>query len=213
MRELTDKQREVLDFIRSFTARYTVPPTVREIGERFRVTPRAAFDHLRALERKGALQRRPSPRRTSRALTPIEPAASSTFRTVPILGRIAAGGPRLAEENREGDLPLAASALPGGGENVFALRVRGDSMIGAHICDGDLVVVRKQDSAQPNEIVVALIDAEGGEGEATVKRFLRDGPRVVLKPENPALDPIVIDTRERSVRIIGRVVGLIRGLA
>src|SRR5215470_16073887 len=126
MRELTDKQREVLGFIRSFTARNSVPPTVREIGERFRVTPRAAFDHLRALERKGALQRRPSPRRTSRALTPIEPTASSTFRTVPILGRIAAGGPHLAEENREGDLPLAASALPGGGENVFALRVRGD---------------------------------------------------------------------------------------
>src|SRR5213593_2932022 len=101
MRELTDKQREVLGFIRSFTARYTVPPTVREIGERFRVPPRAAFDHLRALDRKGALQRRPSARPTSRALTPTEPLAASTYRSVPILGRIAAGGPRLAEEDRE----------------------------------------------------------------------------------------------------------------
>src|SRR6058998_2594171 len=198
MRELTDKQREVLGFIRSFTARHTVPPTVREIGERFRVTPRAAFDHLRALERKGALQRRASARRTSRALTPTEPAAASAYRAVPILGRIAAGGPRLAEENREGELPLAPSSLPGNG---------------AHICDGDLVLVRRQDSAQPNDIVVALIDAEGGEGEATVKRFLRDGPRVVLKPENPALAPIVIDTREQTVRIVGRVVGLVRGIA
>ena len=213
MRELTDKQREVLGFIRSFTARHTVPPTVREIGERFRVTPRAAFDHLRALERKGALQRRASARRTSRALTPTEPSPASAYRSIPILGRIAAGGPRLAEENREGELPLAPSSLPGNGEDVFALRVRGDSMIGAHICDGDLVLVRRQDSAQPNDIVVALIDAEGGEGEATVKRFLRDGPCVVLKPENPALAPIVIDTREQTVRIVGRVVGLVRGIA
>src|SRR6266550_2178483 len=202
MRELTDKQREVLGFIRSFTARHAVPPTFREIGERFRVTPRAAFDHLRAL------QRRASARRTSRALTLTEPSPASAYRSIPILGRIAAGGPRLAEENREGELPLAPSSLPGNGEDVFALRVRGDSMIGAHICDGDLVLVRRQDSAQPNDIVVALIDAEGGEGEATVKRFLRDGPRVVLKPENPALAPIVIDTREQTVRIVGRVVGL-----
>src|SRR5437660_163185 len=88
MRELTDKQREVLDFIRSFTARHAVPPTVREIGERFRVTPRAAFDHLRALERKGALQRRASARRTSRALTPTEPSPASACRSIPILGRI-----------------------------------------------------------------------------------------------------------------------------
>ena len=132
---------------------------------------------------------------------------------MPILGRIAAGGPRLAEENREGDLPIAPSSLPGGGENVFALRVRGDSMIGAHICDGDLVLVRQQESAQPNEIVVALIDGESGEGEATVKRFLRDGPRIVLKPENPALKPIIVDTREQTVRILGTVVGLIRGIA
>jgi len=75
------------------------------------------------------------------------------------------------------------------------------------------VLVRRQESAQPNDIVVALIDAEGGEGEATVKRFLRDGSRVVLKPENPALAPIVIDTREQTVRILGRVVGLVRGIA
>jgi repressor LexA len=213
MRELTDKQREVLSFIRSFTSAHGVPPTVREIGEHFRVTPRAAFDHLRALGRKGALQRRASTRRTSRALTPTESPTSRGYRPVPILGRIAAGGPRLAEEDREGELPLAPSSLPGGGEDVFALRVRGDSMIGAHICDGDLVVVRRQDTAQPNEIVVALIDAEGGGGEATVKRFLRDGPRVVLKPENSAFKPLVVDTREQSVRILGKVVGLIRGIA
>lgn len=213
MRELTAKQREVLEFIRTFTGAHGVPPTVREIGEQFRITPRAAFDHLKALERKGALQRRPSVRRTSRALVAVGGPPPSTYRPVPILGRIAAGGPRLAVEDREGELPILASSLPGGGEDIFALRVRGDSMIGAHICDGDLVLVRRQDTAQPNDIVVALVEGDGAEPEATVKRFLRDGPRVVLKPENPALRPIVVDLREQRCRILGRVIGVIRGIA
>ena len=209
MRELTERQQEVLGFIRSFTARHGVPPTVREIGAQFHVTPRAAFDHLRALERKGALQRRVSAGRTSRALTLAGPAPNS-YRSVPILGRIAAGLPLLAEENREGELPVAASALPGGGDDVFALRVRGESMIDAHICDGDLVLVRRQDSAQSADIVVALI-GDGGEEEATVKRFFRDGERVVLKPEHPTMAPIVVDPREREVRVLGKVVGVLRG--
>ena len=212
MRELTGRQREVLGFIRTFTMRHGVPPTVREIGEKFQVTPRAAFDHLRALERKGMLQRRPSAGRTSRVLT-LADAAPRTDRVVPILGRIAAGQPILAEENREGELPIAASALEGRGEDVFALRVHGESMIDAHICDGDLVLVRRQDSAQPNDIVVALVESGGGDGEATVKRFQRDGERVVLKPEHPTMAPIVVDPRERSVRILGKVIGLLRGIA
>jgi len=210
MRELTAKQREVLGFIGSFTARHGVPPTVREIGERFRVTPRAAFDHLRALERKGMLQRRASAGRTSRALT-LASAAGQARHAVPIVGRVAAGQPLLAAENIEGELPIAAASLPGHGEDMFALRVRGDSMIEAHICDGDLVLVRRQDSAAPNEIVVAMVEGEAGE-EATVKRFLRQGERVVLKPEHPTMAPIVVDPRERRVRIVGKVVGLVRGL-
>jgi repressor LexA len=205
MRELTSRQQDVLEFIRTFTARHGVPPTVREIGDEFRVTPRAAFDHLRALERKGMLQRRAAAGRTSRALT-LADAGPSGMRRVPILGRIAAGSPLLAEENRDGELPLAGSALPGGGEDVFALRVRGDSMVEAHICDGDLVLVRRQDSAQARDIVVAMVD-----GEATVKRYLRDGVRVVLKPEHPTMPPIVVDPRERDVKILGKVIGLLRG--
>src|SRR2546425_10450470 len=117
MRELTNRQREVLGFMRSFQAKYGVPPTVRELGERFHVTPRAAFDHLRALERKGELQRRVSVGRTSRALTITGSTPPSTYRPVPVLGRIAAGTPLLADENREGDLPVASSALPGGGDD------------------------------------------------------------------------------------------------
>src|SRR5216110_1775137 len=105
MRELTDKQQEVLGFIRTFVARHGVPPTVREIGGKFRVTPRAAFDHLRALERKGMLQRRTAPGRTARGLTLTEAAGGRSGTVpVPILGRIAAGQPLLAEENREGEL-------------------------------------------------------------------------------------------------------------
>jgi repressor LexA len=206
MRELTSRQRDVLGFIRMFSARHGVPPTVREIGEKFRVTPRAAFDHLRALEKKGVLQRRSAAGRTSRALT-LADQAPGGFRRVPILGRIAAGAPLLAAENRDGELPLAPSALPGGGDDVFALRVRGDSMIGAHICDGDLVLVRRQDSAHAHDIVVAMID-----GDATVKRFHRDGPRVVLKPEHPTMAPIVVDPREHDVKILGKVIGLMRGV-
>jgi len=210
MRELTERQSDVLNFIKSFTARHGVPPTVREIGEKFRVTPRAAFDHLKALERKGMLQRRASAGRTSRALTLTEPVAGRGGRSIPILGRIAAGQPLLAEENREGELGIAAESLPGRGEDLFALRVRGESMIDAHICDGDLVLVRRQDSAQVNDIVVAMIGSDS-EAEATVKRFQRDGQLVVLKPEHPTMAPIVIDPRERPVKILGKVVGLLRG--
>ncbi|HEV8585931.1 MAG TPA: transcriptional repressor LexA [Methylomirabilota bacterium] len=209
MRELTEKQREVLGFIRSFVGKHGVPPTVREIGDRFKVTPRAAFDHLRALERKGALQRRASVGRTSRALTLTDMPARA--QAVPILGRVAAGQPLLAVENREGELHIAPASLPARGEDLFALRVRGESMIEAHICDGDLVLVRRQDSAATNDIVVALIESESGEGEATVKRFQREGERVVLKPENHAMSPIVVDPRRTSVKILGKVVGVLRG--
>jgi repressor LexA len=210
MRELTDKQQEVLGFIRTFVAKHGVPPTVREIGDRFKVTPRAAFDHLRALERKGALQRRVSAGRTSRALTLTDAPVRATH-AVPILGRVAAGQPLLATENREGELHIAAASLPGRAEDLFALRVRGESMIEAHICDGDLVLVRRQDSASPNDIVVALVESESGEAEATVKRFSREGERVVLKPEHPTMAPIVIDPRRTPVTILGKVVGVLRG--
>jgi len=209
LRELTARQRDVLNFMRAFSARHGVPPTVREIGDKFGVTPRAAFDHLRALERKGMLQRRAGGR-TARALTLSDAAGGRASAGVPILGRVAAGQPLLAEENWDGELPIAPGALPGRGEDLFALRVRGDSMIDAHICDGDLVLVRKQESAQLNDIVVAMVEAEAG-GEATVKRYQRDGERVVLKPEHPTMRPIVVDPREHPVRILGKVVGLLRG--
>jgi repressor LexA len=205
MRELTRRQREVLAFMRSFSQRHGVPPTVREIGGRFGFTPRAAFDHLRALERKGELRRRPTAGRTSRALTLPERGVAT--RQVPVLGRIAAGEPLLAEQNVEGTLPLAADWLARKGDEVFALRVRGESMVGAHILEGDLVLVRRQESAEPGDIVVALLD-----NEATVKRFARQGSAIVLKPEHPSMAPIVVRPGRKDFKILGKVVGLVREL-
>jgi repressor LexA len=205
MKSLTDRQREILEFIRAFTQRHGLPPTVREVGERFRVTPRAAFDHIRALERKGALKRRATAKRSSRSLVLADYRAAQ-FREVPILGRIAAGAPLLAEENREGSVPIDPAWFIAQGDDLFALRVHGDSMVNAHIVEGDLVLVRRQESARPGEIVVALLDHE-----ATVKRFGREGEAVVLKPEHPTLPPIVVPPGEKEVKILGKVVGLLRG--
>ena len=209
MKELTNRQREVLAFIRSFADRHGAPPTVREIGERFRFTARAAFDHLRALERKGMLQRRVSAKRVSRTLVPLDRAAPrrAAPAEIPIIGRIAAGTPRLAVESSEGGIPVTAEWFARRGEDVFALRVQGDSMIEAHIVDGDWVVVRRQESAQSGEIVAAMVG-----DEATVKRLERQGDRVILRPAHPTLKPIVLEPGQADARILGKVVGVVRGL-
>jgi repressor LexA len=204
-RRLTQRQDEVLTFIRQFTQRHGVPPTVREIGQRFHVTPRAAFDHLRALERKGYLRRRATAGRTSRALTLAERGVPA--REIPILGRIAAGTPLFSEAHHDGTLPLGGEWFARQGGELFGLRVRGESMVDAHIVEGDLVIVRRQDHAQPGDIVVALVD-----GEATVKRFARSGQAVVLKPEHPTLAPIVVEPDDKEVKILGKVVGVVREL-
>jgi len=204
MHELTRRQREILGFIKTFTQRHSVPPTVREIGGRFHVTPRAAFDHLRALERKGHLRRRVTAGRSSRNLTLVERAPAT--REVPVYGRIAAGEPLFAEQNLEGTLPVGVEWLASKGEEVFALKVRGDSMINAHIVEGDLVLVRRQQSAEPGDIVVALLD-----NEATVKRFTRQGEAIVLKPEHPTMAPILVRQGQKDFKILGKVVGLVRG--
>jgi repressor LexA len=204
---MTQRQREVLGFMRGFSDKHGAPPTVREIAERFRFTPRAAFDHLRALERKGMLQRRVSDKRVSRllVLTDRGPERARREREIPILGNIAAGAPIFAVENREDVIPVRPEWLAAKGGDVFALRVRGDSMIEAHIADGDLVLVRKQESAAAGDIVAAMIDQE-----ATVKRFATEGGAVVLKPEHPTMKPIVVDPQRADFRILGKVIGLIR---
>ena len=204
---LTDRQREVFEFIQAFSEEHGVPPTVREIGGRFHVTPSAAFDHLRALERKGFLRRRSTGGRTSRALTLAVP-----LRTTRTRCPFSAASPPVRRSWRRrtgtGTLPLDPALVGGRGDDVFGLRVRGESMINAHIVEGDLVLVRRQDHAQPGDIVVALVD-----GEATVKRFARDANHaVLLRPEHPTMGPIIIREGEKDLRILGKVVGLVRGL-
>ena len=207
MKDMTQRQREVLGFMRGFAEKHGAPPTVREIAERFQFTPRAAFDHLRALERKGMLQRRVTDKRASRTLTLADRGSERQRRDkdIPILGKIAAGSPIFAVEQREDVIPVRPEWLAAKGGDVFALRVSGDSMIEAHIADGDLVLVRKQTSAVAGDIVAALVD-----DEATVKRFAVESGTILLKPEHPTMKPIVVDPQRADFRILGKVIGLIR---
>jgi repressor LexA len=207
LKDLTHRQREVLGFMRSFSDKHGAPPTVREIAERFRFTPRAAFDHLRALERKGMLQRRATDKRASRTLVLADRGEERARRDrdIPVLGKIAAGSPIFAVEERGEVIPVRPEWLAARGGEVFALRVSGDSMIEAHIADGDLVLVRKQVSAVPGDIVAALVDEE-----ATVKRFGLEGGNIVLKPEHPTMKPILVNPQRAEFRILGKVIGLIR---
>jgi len=202
---LTPRQREVLEFIKRFLDEHGYPPTVREIGRHFGFVPRSVFDHLKALERKGYLKREATKSRSLQITDPTSPGRRLPRpREVPIVGRVAAGRPLLAVENLEGTVSLPAEWTNGG--DVFLLRVQGDSMIGAHILPGDLALVRRQETAENGDIVVALVDEE-----ATVKRFQRSGETLTLLPENPALTPLTF-TRGSRLEILGKVIGVIRHL-
>ena len=202
-RPVTERQQEILDFIVSETRTRGFPPTLREIGSQFGIrSTKGVNDHLEALERKGKIKRQKD---LSRAIEVIDiPVSREDSELVPVLGRIAAGAPLLATENVEASLVLDRS-LTHGARN-FLLRVQGDSMIQAHICDGDLVLVRPQDTADDGEIMAVLVD-----DEATVKRFYHDGDAVRLVPENDAMDPIIVPA-DMPVRILGRVVAVVRTL-
>ncbi|MBM4042875.1 MAG: transcriptional repressor LexA [Planctomycetes bacterium] len=206
---LTAKQKEILEFLRVEAARRGCPPTIREIGARFGLRSTGSVrDHLRALERKGHISRRRHLSRgivltaAPRAARPQPPAPRPA---IPLVGDIAAGAPQLAIESAVDSLPLDP-ALFGGGE-LFALRVRGDSMRDAGIYEGDHAIVRRQATADNGDIVVALLD-----DEATVKRFFHEGHRVRLQPENPAFQPIFLEPRQAEVRLLGKVVGVLRKL-
>jgi repressor LexA len=200
---LTPAQKRVLDFLREFVERHRFAPTAAEIAGRFGIAVKNGFYYLALLERKGYIRRkRHHPRRiefTGERLS--RPAVR-----VPVLGRVPAGGPREAIEEPEGELLLDPGLVGGAGE-VFSLRVQGDSMTGAHICDGDYVLVRSQAGAEDGEIVVAVTD-----GEATVKRFRKSGGKVRLEAANPAYPPIVVPCGASRFRIAGKVVGVYRKL-
>jgi repressor LexA len=203
MDELTPRQRRILDFIQQTVRDRGYPPTVREIGEAVGLTSSSSVHaQLENLGRRGLLRKDPSKPRA------IEVAGTRPARAVnvPVVGRIAAGAPILADENVETHLPVAEE-LAGSGE-LFALRVQGDSMVEAGILDGDLVVVRRQDVAPDGTVVAALLPGPA-EDEATVKRLRRTGGKVSLVPENPGMEAFDMP---QGGRIIGVVVAVLRKL-
>lgn len=202
---LTDRQQQVLDYIRQTVHDRGYPPSVREIGEAVGLnSPSTVHSHLNSLVAAGAIRKDPS---RPRALVVVDDLASSSTsserqtRDIPVLGRIAAGTPILAAEHIEDVLPLPTELVGEG--PVFLLEVRGDSMIDAGIHEGDLVAVHSQPDAVDGEIVAALIDGE----EATVKRLRRRGGKVILESENAAYEPMVFT---EGVELIGKVVSVLR---
>jgi repressor LexA len=194
---LTDTQRSVLEYVQEHLTEYHRPPTVRDVMRHFKwSSPQSARKHLLALEEKGYLERE---KNTARGLRLADEAVVGI--SIPVLGKVAAGLPLLAEENRE-SMMVVDPSMARGGRNLFALTVRGDSMVNAHILPGDRVIVQQTTHASPGEIVVALI-----EGEATVKTFRKTSTKVILEAANPKYDPIVV-TQDKDFRIIGKVVGV-----
>jgi len=206
---LTDRQRQILDFLTKYVDGHGYPPTVREIGEAVGLaSPSTVHAHLANLERAGLLRRDPTKPRAIKLRRERKPApaAAADVHRLPLVGEIAAGGPLLAEENVE-DYLAVPEPLSRGGEE-FLLRVKGDSMVNAGILDGDFVVVRRQADAKNGEIVVALAGDDESTEEATVKRFFSENGRVRLQPENDALEPIYA----AHVQILGKVIGVFRQL-
>jgi repressor LexA len=207
MEDLAPRQRELLDFIAAYQDQRGIPPTLREIGEALGIkSTNGVSDHLKALIRKGYLER-VGDARSSRSVR-LSQAARGGFRkettvAVPVVGRVAAGSPILAEENWAGTLHMDSAMMPHNAA-VFALTIAGTSMIEDGIHDGDYVFVRQQASARNGDIVVAMVD-----GDATVKRYYREGERVRLQPANSEMEPIYVDAK-KGLELLGVVVGVYR---
>jgi len=200
--KLTDKQRQVLQFIRDQISTRGSAPTIREIGKYMGITSTNGVRlHLSALIRKGYLKKQEFIARGLELTAPV----ATDIKQVPLVGSVPAGLPIDAIENIESEIALDASFAPKG--DSFTLRVVGDSMRDAGILDGDIVLVQKQDVARKGDIVVAII----GE-EATVKRYFPEGRQVRLQPENDDFEPIIVGRRSPEFRIAGKVVGLMRKL-
>lgn len=208
-KDLTERQKSVVQAIREWISEHGYPPTIRELGKRLGIKSlRGVTTHLDAIAKKGHLTRQRRARGI-RLLVEASGAVDVTIR-IPILGRIAAGQPLLAEECVEGHLIVGASLLgtvrPDSPANHFALRVRGESMQGAGIVEGDYVIVRQQPTAENGDVVAALLG-----DEATVKRFFKHDNQIRLQPEHPTMEPIILEGPQ-SVDILGKVVAVFRTL-
>jgi len=203
-RELTSTQEKVFNFLRDFLDKRGFPPTLREIASHFGLKgPKGPQKTLHILERKGYIRKTPG---GSRAIEIMgAPIAKGRTLSLPIVGRVTAGEPILAIENIEGYINFDRNLVSS--EDVFLLRVQGDSMIDAHIQDGDFAMVKPQKDAENGEIVVALID-----DEATIKRIFKKRDLIRLEPANPTMEPIVIKKGDKKVTIVGKVIGIFRKL-
>jgi repressor LexA len=199
MKELTQRQKEVLSFIAGYINEHNYPPTIREIGNFFSISVKGAHDHVTALKRKGVLKQEDKRSRTME-LVGEGKNRLNRLAEIPLLGTVAAGVPILAEENWDGTIQVN-NALLKKNRKYFALKVRGDSMVGAGIMDGDTAVIEKQAVAKNGEIVVAVVD-----DAATLKRFFKESKRIKLQAENPGYPPIY----SQNVRLLGRLAHIIR---
>ncbi len=196
---LTVRQKEIYDFLLRTIREKGYAPSIPEIGRHFKIaSTNGVSDHLKALEKKGYIRR--IGKRAIEVLSAVGKPVLMAVREIPIVGRVPAGKPFLSEENIEGLLTITNDM---GSGKLFALQVKGDSMIGAGILDGDRVIVKQQGTAENGEIVCALI-----EGEATLKRFNRKDGVITLKAENEKYAPITVSAGE--FRVLGKVVGLMR---
>lgn len=196
---LTKRQQQILNFITNYIEDTGYPPTVRDIANAFDISSKGAYDHMLAIEKKGYIRRDPTKPRAIELLDFVSKRSRKSVVEIPVLGRVAAGEPLLASQNIESTITLSSDLVRT--EQPFALRIKGDSMIGAGILEGDYVIVRQQHSADQGDIVVALIDEE-----ATIKKFYREDNHIRLQPENPSIMPIIV----KDVTILGKVIGLYR---
>jgi repressor LexA len=210
---LNPRQRQILSFLRDHAQRHAYPPTVREIGLAVGLSSSSTVqNHLNSLEAKGYIRRDPTKSRTVEVVGD-EVASSrhgSRILSLPLVGQVAAGTPMLAQENVEDHISVGSEIA--GDDGSYALTVHGDSMVGAGILDGDMVIVKPRRDAPANgTIVVARIDNETtGEGEVTVKRFFREGSRIRLQPENSAMSPIYADANLTLEGVVTAVIRVVR---
>ena len=207
-KQLTARQKEVLQFIVDYINEQKYPPTFREIGRHLSITStKGVTDHLEVLVKKGYIERSTHQSRAIRVIRHPDALPNSIpMGKIPLVGRIAAGSPIFDEGNVDDYLEL--DPLIFGRGTVFALQVKGESMIDAHICDGDLAIIRKQEKVNNGEIAAVMV--EGIEEEATLKRFYKTDGSVELRSENDAFPKIIVNPKETKIAVIGKLIGIVR---
>lgn len=197
MKPLTERQQKVLAFIEGYVQQRPYPPTMREIAEHFAISVKGAYDHVKALERKGCIKSGSHRSRTMEVLG--KSTHESGVTKIPLLGEVAAGKPIFADESCCESIPVPNCML--GSLNCFALKVRGDSMVNAGILDGDTAIIEQRNTAVNGDIIVAML-----EDSVTLKRFYKEKDRIRLAAENPAYSPIYT----QDLRILGKLRGILR---